>query len=295
MYSVNRPSPALFLGRKSGALSTLLLHYGWSKAVKDQQGSSARDSMLLETNHSIDAQTDDFGYIASDDTEDVVDAMRHHQAINLGRSVMLRQELGHSVIALKSTLPGAGRGIFVDGTAMAGSLLAFMPGEVWPKEYLLNMTETRRAHFANDDNFQLTMRSDETLIDPRRSPYTVLTKEGSNPWAVAHIVNHPPKGAMPNCRWVMINFTGPMKLQKSGLMRYVPNTYAKQPMLLGAKAMDRDNIVMLGLGLQAVRDVSNEELFLNYRLSGSKEGLPSWYHEIDQEEAAESFQKEEQL
>jgi len=49
--------------------------------------------------------------------------------------MLLRQKLGYSVLALSSTIPHSGKGIFVNGFAPAGSLLAFFPGQVWTKEY----------------------------------------------------------------------------------------------------------------------------------------------------------------
>lgn len=80
----------------------------------------------------------------------------------------------------------------------------------------------------------------------------------------------------------MINFTDKMGLKSAGLDRYVPNTYAREPMLLGPKAMDRDTIAMHGFGLMASRDISNEELFYDYRLSPGK-SYPSWYQPCDEE------------
>jgi len=115
------------------------------------------------------------------------------------------------------------------------------------------------------------LRYDGILIDSRRAPYAVLNGQHINPWALAHVVNHPPPGERPNCRTVMINFTQKMLNKKSSaldnLWRYVPNTYARQPSLFGPKVLDRDVILMHGFGLMALRDVRDEELFYDYRLS----------------------------
>jgi len=220
--------------------------------------------------------------------------------INLTKSAMLRQgELGYSTIALLSTIPHAGRGLFVDGFAPAGSIVAFFPGSVWPKEYLLNMN-TNSSLFKEDPNLQLSIRYDDILIDSRKSPYTVLSNKMSNPFAIAHIANHPPLLSQiisasskvpttdsvvpPNCSTVMINFTEKMNLKKRDLQRYMPNTYARPPMLLGPTAFDRDVIELHGIGLMASRDVCNEELFYDYRLSPGQGEYPDWYTIVDEEE-----------
>ena len=69
--------------------------------------------------------------------------------------------------------------------------------------------------------------------------------------------------------------------------RYIPNTYAKPPMILGSKLMEEkdDKVFMHGFGLVASRDLTNEELFYDYRLSPAtnKGGgvYPPWYHVCD--------------
>jgi hypothetical protein len=231
-------------------------------------------------------ESDDFGYIAAGAEKDVVDAIRNYQTRNMIRSALVRREIGHSVLALKSTVPGAGRGVFLDGKAMEGSLVAFIPGEVLPKEYLTNVSTALNDYLSHDNNYQLSLRSDDILIDSRRAPYTVLDEEGSNPWSLGHVVNHPPPNVIPNCRTVMINFTEPMNLKSTGLFRYVPNTYKRKPMLFGPKLFDRDVIVMHGMAIMTRRDVSNEELFYDYKFTGD-DGNPSWYHQATYEDWAD--------
>lgn len=288
----NENNESSFLKRKRGALNTLLSFQGWSEGGAEEEGSSQTSSQSTPTPSGDsatdvldDSLLDDFGYNASQATDQVSNAIRQHQTLNMCRSALLKDELDYSVVALKSTIPGAGRGIYVDGTAMAGCLVAFFPGEVWPKEYLMGSASLGlQKYFEQDDNYQLSLRYDDICIDSRRAPYTVLNKSFSNPWAIAHICNHPPPNTLPNCRTVMINFTEPMNL--TGLFRYVPNTYAREPSMLGPKALDRDVITMHGMALMAARDVCNEELFYDYRLSspGSDGSYPSWYHVVDEEE-----------
>ena len=263
-----------YLNLKQDALETVLSAKGWL----DTDGETNEE----KKEESEEPTSDSFGYYPENADDEVNAAIRHYQMINMVKSILIREKLGFSVLSLKSTVPGAGRGVFVDGTAMAGSLVAFFPGGIWPKEYLSNAAFSTSI-FKDDNNFQLSIRYDDILIDSRKAAYTVLNDVKSNPWAVGHIVNHPPKNMVPNCRTVAINFTEKMKLGASGLDRYIPNTYAKEPMLTGPKALDRDVIKMHGYGLMAARDITNEELFYDYRLSPGNGPYPDWYHPIDEE------------
>ncbi len=151
--------------------------------------------------------------------------------------------------------------------------------------------------FDDDPKQQLSIRYDDVLVDSRRAPYTVLDNDQSNAFAIGHIVNHPPGGELPNCSTVMVDFMERMDLKKRNLDVYVPNTYVKPPMMFGPNAMDREKIVMHSFGLVSSRDMENEELFYDYRLSpgdgrgndggdGTSAGsgsYPSWYEVCDEE------------
>jgi hypothetical protein len=277
-------SPLPYLNLKEDALETVLSAKGWL----DNDGETNEE----KKEESEEPTADSFGYYPENADDQVNAAIRHYQMINMVKSILIREKLGFSVLSLKSTVPGAGRGVFVDGTAMAGSLIAFFPGGIWPKEYLSNAAFSTSI-FKDDNNFQLSIRYDDILIDSRKAAYTVLNDVNSNPWAVGHIVNHPPKDMVPNCRTVAINFTEKMKLGASGLDRYIPNTYAKEPMLTGPKALDRDVIKMHGFGLMAARDITNEELFYDYRLSPGNGPYPDWYYPIDEESLKNRWWEEE--
>jgi hypothetical protein len=284
--ALHHKSQALFLEKKIQAIETIYAHYDW----KHQRGQYTP----LPQKSSTDDPIDTFGYKPSDDKEEV-SAIRHHQMLNLTKSTLLRHKLGYSVLALQSTVPTSGRGIYLDGFAAAGSLLAFFPGPVWTKEHLLTNSETVHSLFKQDPNYMLSLRYDDILIDSRKAPYTVLSHLNSNPFCIAHIANHPPKYSQimdiphestllvpPNCHTVMVNFTQGMNLKDQGLSHYLPNTYARSPQLLGPHMFDQDTVCMHGMGLLASRDICDEELFYDYRLSPTKDNYPPWYSIIDE-------------
>jgi hypothetical protein len=252
-----------FLERKLGALTCLLDFHSW----KDGAGGD------WATATDFDSEMDDFGFRVTTADEETFVSIRQYQTINMYRSALLKKELGYSIIAMKSFIPGAGRGVFVDGVAMAGSLVAFQPGPVWP---LGSVRPDVEDHFHDNHNLQLSMRYDNFIIDSRRSPYTVLTRPQSNPLSLGHVVNHPQAGSLPNCQSLMLNFLEGMQL--GDLYRYVPNTYAVPPTWIN-RTFDRYVIEMHSMCLLARRDVQEEELVYDYRLTGTD--MPRWYHKID--------------
>jgi hypothetical protein len=177
---------------------------------------------------------------------------------------------------LQSLIPGAGRGAFLDGNATAGTLVAFMPGDVWPKEHLLTKNSDVMEHFGHDPDCHISMRFDDFVVDSRQSPVTVLSEQGSlNPFAVAHMVNHPACEQLPNCQSCQLNFTESMKLK--GLVRFIPNQYARTPSWQSS-VFDSEPVAMHGLCLVSKKDLHNEELLYDYRLQS--ETTPDWYHVV---------------
>ena len=114
-----------FFRRKLGAIESLLIYHKWIEATAKSETTSG------------DSSLDDFGMDVSNVSEHNLRLIRKYQTMNICRSALIRQELGFSVLCLRSSIPGAGRGLFLDGSALAGSVVAFQPGDVWPKEHLL--------------------------------------------------------------------------------------------------------------------------------------------------------------
>lgn len=277
-------TPKTFLQIKRGALETLIDRRKSLSAVAAtfenvplSEGEESDTSKFIEKQVSwVDA--DQFGYHETID-DDRNRQIRHFQTINLCRSSKLRDDWGYSVVALQSSIAGAGRGVFVDGYAKAGSILAFQPGEVWSKEHLVNLSVEVERQLEKNDHYQMSLRPDDFMIDSRKSPYTVLTGNRSNIMALGHVVNHPSPTNPPNCLSVMLNFTQNMEYGESN-KRYIPNTYARPRSLTTMGSLwDQEAVDMHGMCLIATRDICNEELFYDYRLVTSQ--LPSWYHRFE--------------
>lgn len=91
---------------------------------------------------------------------------------------------------------GAGAGVFVDGMARMGAVLALYPGVVfYPSDLMKLPTGTERFK----GNEHLILRYDRTLLDASASSLALVPGTAlSCPLAVAHRVNHPPPGGGAN-------------------------------------------------------------------------------------------------
>ena len=377
------PNPRPFYIMKKDAIETLLIHYNWWSTTTTTTNNNNNENHSNNNDENDTEYIDPFGFVPNKATKDVVCAMRYYQTRNLIRSFVARRTqyypprdeknkavicdtitqiihqpptsillpppptcCYHTLLALKSTIPNnAGRGVYIDGFAPAGTLLAFIPGNVWTKEQLSNITTQTQSQLGHDPRHQLSMRYDDILIDSRHAPYTVI----NNLWSLGHIVNHPPPPPRastetlskntntiksekwnsnniddndddsknedidnnksqptttfhgPNCATVMINFTERMfdsddninnndnndNSSKKLLHTYLPNMYEYPPTTPYTKNIfETENVIMHGMGLIAIRDVMDEELFYDYRLCPSasssddnnNNGYPSWYH-----------------
>lgn len=274
-------SPTTYLGIRRAALVVLIQ----KRAEYREAATTAAQDETTNVNSKSERQVswveaDAFGYHETIDPRRN-HLIRHYQAINICRAAKMRDEWGYAVVALQSSIAGAGRGVFVDGYAKAGSILAFQPGEVWSKEHLINLPIEVERQLEKNDHYQMSLRPDDFMIDSRSSPYTVLTGNNTNMMALGHVVNHPTPTKPPNSRCVMVNFTQDMSLGPT-LKPYIPNTYARPRALsLTGSLLEREAVDMHGMCLIATRDICNEEVFYDYRLMSSR--LPSWYHPVKDE------------
>lgn len=132
------------------------------------------------------------------------------------------------------------------------------------------------------------------LSKPPRSSLKVGSEEvieRRNPLAFGHFANHPEKGTAPN---VMVS---PYDFPVTEEMRaYIPNLVFGGNESVSMKRFgsfwfrsrgsgdeEGDGLVIKTLVLVATRGLSNEEIFLNYRLSNTKR-RPVWYTPVDEEE-----------
>ncbi|CAM9099009.1 unnamed protein product [Discosporangium mesarthrocarpum] len=202
-------------------------------------------------------------------------------------------ELGYCPAVKESTIPGAGMGLFVEGCAPEGALVAIYPGLVHLPENLCEPDYI--AELLPDDDFFLMARADGCVVDAR----TASGLPGS-PFAVAQAANHPPEGMGANVLQTAYDFPS---LSRGGvwgrgggvfpehLRPFIPNRYKLPPRLFGGK-IDRWALVETVV-LVAARKLQDEEVLMNYRFNPSLPA-PEWYTPVDEEEARMRWAREEE-
>ncbi|KAK1737610.1 SET domain-containing protein [Skeletonema marinoi] len=339
LANTNASDATQYYKLKKGAIETLLQYFDWMPQSTDEPKPQTDEEDYV----------DNFGFYPNRSEAEIVSAMRYYHVRNIVRSHRVRtlptidtktgtsmdvNNDGHytySILPFKSTISNAGRGVFIDGFAPAGTLLSFFPGKVWPKEHLMTASLQTQMQFSqNDPRNQLSMRYDDILIDSRQSPYTVV----KNLWAAGHIMNHPPppiKSTMsveeasesnddqsskdndessnptyhfqprqgPNCVTVPINFTeGLFTDQNERLREYIPNEYELPPKSWAKDVFEKEKVVMHGMGLIALRDLKDEELFYDYRMSPNENAkgslYPSWYYVWDVDAATNRWSTDDE-
>ncbi|GJQ14491.1 hypothetical protein GpartN1_g6282.t1 [Galdieria partita] len=213
----------------------------------------------------------------------------------------IENELGFMVYKATSTIPDAGQGLFIKGQCTVGSVVALYPGIVYfPSEW----EKLPGYPYVSKYNVHLVKRQDGVIIDGK--PYDDQTQvfqgqrpeiawERINPFALGQYANHPPKGTEPNI--IALSFDYPLYRMSPAMKVLVPNRYLideeeqekewssnisklEDAMHFGK---DRKSRVMRGMVIITLRDVENEELFINYRYNPFA-SHPEWYWDPSPEE-----------
>ena len=210
-----------------------------------------------------------------------------------GKTNNLIELVGFSLETKKSECADdAGDGIYLrceeDSIIPPGTVLGIFPGLVHLPEFT-NKNDYVMQNLLPDPDFLLMVRSDGAIIDGRTAHEC-----SPNPYALAHLTNHVPKGGTPNVFQFPYDFPAdPLGIEEfpKKLRKYVPNSYAKSPTFFGT--VDR-SAYMRGMVLLAARPLKNgEELHMDYRLNPKDPSvLPNWYHIYD-EEAFQQHDEEE--
>ncbi|KAK6134159.1 hypothetical protein DH2020_032109 [Rehmannia glutinosa] len=228
----------------------------------------------------------------------------------------------------------AGQGLYLDGEADVGSVIAIYPGVTYSPAYYRYIPGYPRVDLKNP---YLITRYDGTVInaqpwgtggetremwDGSSFPEPRLNAEGGengsdrvwkllskpldgsrvggkgvilerrNPLAFAHFANHPAKDMAPNVMVCPYDFP----LTEKNMRTYIPNISFGNGDAVRMKKFGTfwfkswksnstvaDVPILKSLVLVATREISNEEILLNYRLSNLKR-RPSWYTPVDEEE-----------
>lgn len=224
-----------------------------------------------------------------------------HDAIISPRPLELSvtQSLGFCPVIRQSHIPSAGRGVFIEGVAKAGEVCALYPGmsflpsqlrraNVTPSDYAISRYDGVTIDGAADVSLDLSDIFEEHNVD-------IYEKQLVHPFANGHLINHPARGNQPNALQFMIDLD--IGALPSGLRELVPvenSTFAisyldrlenlgVRQRVSGVEMFLRpipDERIRRTMAIVALRDITEEELFINYRFNPAIQA-PDWYHDCD--------------
>lgn len=123
-----------------------------------------------------------------------------HENYSKELTTKLIEKNGFALKLQQSTIPNAGRGVFLTGGSVCpGTVLCYYPGVVHCAEFFKDRNYL--SALLPDPHMYLMVRPDCNVIDGRRAgdvPY--------NPLALGHMVNHPPNGERPGVFQVGLHF-----------------------------------------------------------------------------------------
>jgi hypothetical protein len=180
-------------------------------------------------------------------------------------------------------------GVYLRGRARPGACVALFPGAVYSGEMLQAPGDC--GHLGNPAvPRHLVPRLDEALVDT----HAPLPTQRSNPYALAHHARHPPRGVVPNCMRLQVDFVdgeagaggaaGGLLPFPPHLRPYIPNAWGSASLGTGQGLYSslEQNIHMKGVALIATREVWDEELFLDHTLNPharDAQCIPDWASE----------------
>ncbi|KAL0463489.1 UNVERIFIED_CONTAM: hypothetical protein Slati_0236500 [Sesamum latifolium] len=196
----------------------------------------------------------------------------------------------------------AGQGLYVDGEADVGSVIAIYPvinaqpwgyggetREMWDGS---SIPEPRLNAEGGETGSDRVWKLLNKPLDGAKFGSKGEVLERRNPLAFAHFANHPAKDMAPNVMVCPYDFP----LTEKNMRTYIPNISFGNGEEVKMKKLGSfwfkswkssssvaDVPILKTLVLVATREISNEEILLNYRLSNLKR-RPSWYTPVDEEE-----------
>jgi hypothetical protein len=152
------------------------------------------------------------------------------------------------------------------------------------------------ANPASAPHRRLIPRLDECVIDVFSAPSRAAAE--ANPYALGHLVRHPPVGVLPNVMRLQVDFMATPKEAGPGadgllpfpaaLRDYIPNPWGAD-VGLGQQLYGglEQGVWAKGMALIALRPLWNEELFVDWALNpyasggSGRKALPAWYTPLD--------------
>lgn len=203
---------------------------------------------------------------------------------------------GYSLRVRDSTVEGGGRGVFVQGCVKRGQLVSLYPGVAYMP------SEVRLMDGVND---YFISRYDGVVIDGASEVELdvsalgdVQTEHLEHPFAVGHLINHPPQGKKPNVLQFMVDLDArrlsskarcliPIKNYETtrNTFERIENRAYRERVPSASRFVQEGFHVRKTIALVAMEDlVEGDEVFMDYRFNPEIQQVPQWYHPCDTDE-----------
>jgi hypothetical protein len=202
------------------------------------------------------------------------------------------QHRGYGVDIRQSTIPNSGFGVFAEKDFSKGQVVTLYPGTFYPPlpNWLVALPDGNAAVDLRPQNTDFcNVYKINCLIGGALEAKEMI----SSNIALAHLVNHPPKGTLPNVisyefhwndffRDVPTENLPKIKEITHSLSEIRPGTpWFIDPNTQQIEYMTEDCAPIVGMVFIANRDIrKGEEFFFNYKFQKGKD-LPEWYHPVE--------------
>ncbi|CEG49169.1 uncharacterized protein PHALS_06948 [Plasmopara halstedii] len=239
----------------------------------EQQKEYVQDEVAKQVQHSFEAVLKMPKYLRQSSHQMSLSGFKRNTEVEetLGTSDFFQDFFGFTLKVEESSIPHAGEGVKLCGSAPIGSFVALYPGIVFLPEHY------KKKHYLSElsNNIYARARFDGVIIDGKNE-----TSHPRNPLAVAHKINHPPKGISPNVIGFAFEFPQNEPFTEKEFDELIPNAFVQEPSRL---SMFGKRTIVHGLAFIATANIADgEEILLNYRYNPDRP-LPDWYTPVDVE------------
>lgn len=219
---------------------------------------------------------------------------RSHEHPDGFRLVVKRSSIAHDE---------AGYGVFVEGKARVGQLVAIYPGlVVAPPEFspaIVNQNDYLISFYSGwiidgREWFRRGSNFDERVTSLVESGIAVPTAHAAtlryrNPIGVGSLVNHVPTNVEPNVAFCELEMASNALTPQAAAL--VPNDVLAPTNVMSRFVWhEADGGKQRTIALIALRDIVDGELFLNYRLNPAH-AYPEWFWQPDEESATRRWKR----
>jgi len=186
-----------------------------------------------------------------------------------------------TVIRAPSNVPNSGDGAHVSGKVPKGGVVTFYQGPVYApvtgyiKLVLRRVISSYRIQ--GDDLY---------IIDGEDSGATTDGADGSSLMCGA-LCNHPPKGTTPNVLFCSTACNADVLPAASAALLRRISWYDTAPATFLGSRVQRTVVVI------ALRDLEDEELFVDYGFRSAEPDLPAWYHPVPRDNGVCPWERNE--